>query len=392
MINKKITIGIDALAMEHKEGISTVIYLTNVVNKMAKLRPNYKFIVFLSNDNVDLFKDTSENITLIPIVERANPLIRRVCKEQLILPVKAFQQRIDLLWGAFQTIPLIYAFLRNVCVVTMYDLRFVDVVGDFSLPARLYRDAMYGLSAKFSSDIITISKFTKQRVVEHWGIDEKKVHAVYLGSAHEGRAKPDNSRIVNICRKYQIYSKFILTTANLRNKNAEGTFAAFSKLPNYLRNRYKLVVIGAPKSYKNDLNLKAGDLGIKDEVILLSHISHDDVWVLQNGASAFVFLSWYEGFGLPVLDSMKAGVPVVCSNLCSLPELIEDNYSGILVDPNNSEHVATAIERVLTDALLNENLIKAAHLKALEFSWENTAMQTITIFDNVIDRYITGKK
>ena len=184
-----------------------------------------------------------------------------------------------------------------------------------------------------------------------------------------------------IRRKYGISDSFILTGASQPHKNAERVMDAFALMEPSIRESYMVVAFGAGESYLERLSDKRQRMGLDERVILLGYVPDEDVTLLHQAASAFVSLSHYEGFGLSVLDSMAAGVPVICSNVGSHSELVEHEVNGLLVDPNDLESVTAALSNVLTDVALRQQLCAAARSSLSRFSWEITAYQTLRVLE-----------
>jgi glycosyltransferase involved in cell wall biosynthesis len=171
---------------------------------------------------------------------------------------------------------------------------------------------------------------------------------------------------------------YVLAVGTLEpRKNLERLVAAWAQLPVALRERHDLVLVGA-RGWDDSAILRAArDAGAH----LLGRVTDDDLHALYAGASAFVYPSLYEGFGLPVLEAMAAGAPVVTSSVSSLPEVAGD--AALLVDPLDTPAIAHAIERVLTDPALAEELRRSGRERARAFSWERTARETLALLEGL---------
>jgi alpha-1,3-rhamnosyl/mannosyltransferase len=131
-------------------------------------------------------------------------------------------------------------------------------------------------------------------------------------------------------------------------------------------------------------------LKLRERVVCTGYVDEEALACLYSGAAAFVYPSWYEGFGLPVLEAMACGCPVICSNTSSLPEVAGD--AAILIDPRDVEGLANALDTVLDDSALQQSLAQLGLKKAAEFSWENTALRTLEVFANVVESRAVRRK
>jgi len=164
-------------------------------------------------------------------------------------------------------------------------------------------------------------------------------------------------------------------------KNLIGMLEAYAKLPEELRSEYKLKIAGAEGWNTGEIYATYQRLQLGDRVEFLGHIEDEALRVLYNQAAAFLFPSFYEGFGIPVLEAMACGCPVITSNVSSLPEVAGE--AALLVDPHNTEEIAQAMTRLVTEPKLWAKLHRAGLERVKEFSWERTAQQTLAVLHDV---------
>ncbi len=229
---------------------------------------------------------------------------------------------------------------------------------------------------KRSRYIISISENSRRDLCEYFGAEPSRVFAVPLACGTAFRPmSPDEA--ASALSRYALEPGYILYVGNMGpHKNVSALLRAYARLRAEKRTDAKLVLCGSVKWGGEALKL-AGELGLSDSAIFLDYAPAADLPALYAGSAVFVYVSLYEGFGLPVLEAMACGRPVVTSSVSSLPEVA--GGAAVLVDPRNEEEIAGAIGKVLTDEALSRRLSEASLRRAAEFSWEKTAAATLDV-------------
>ncbi len=232
--------------------------------------------------------------------------------------------------------------------------------------------------------IITDSVNTKIDCIKHLKIPEEKIKVVPL--AADTRYKPlSNLKMVKeeLKTKYNLKIPFILYVGTLeKRKNIPTLLKAFSKIKDKHIN-HKLVIIGRKGWKYNEIFETVHKLGLKDDIIFTGYVPDEDLVKFYNASDLFVYPSLYEGFGLPPLEAMACGTPVITSNTSSLPEVVGD--AGIMVNPYEIDTLADEMHKILNDKSLQDNLRKRGLKRAKSFSWSKTASQTWKIYQDVYD-------
>ena len=188
---------------------------------------------------------------------------------------------------------------------------------------------------------------------------------------------------MNLKRRYNIDSQFILYVGNVESrKNVSLLIKSIYKLKKQ-GIKHKLVIIGARGFGFKQINELVIELKLSDEVIFTGYIPDEDLVKFYNAADLFVFPSLYEGFGLPPLEAMACGCPVIVSNTSSLPEVVGN--AGILIDPHDFDALAEEMYQILTNNDLKQNLSKKSVTRAKLFSWEKTARETWKVYEKVLE-------
>jgi glycosyltransferase involved in cell wall biosynthesis len=291
--------------------------------------------------------------------------------EQVYLPLATGRK---LLWSPNNTGPITVS--RQVC--TIHDLIPLDRPQWFTPKfVALYRWLMPRLVSNLQH-MVAISEFTKQRIIENFQVDPSKISVVPNGVDQAFQpASPE--RILQMRQELGIEDKpYVLCVSSLEpRKNLKALLQAWKCLPPQVQKEFQLVLAGAKGS-----SAVFGDAGISDPppgAIFTGYVAQDMLPVLYSGASVFAYPSLYEGFGLPPLEAMACGVPVLTSNTSSIPEVVGN--SGVLVDPEDIDSIANGLLRLMTDESLRADLSARGLQRARLLSWDRTAEQTWQILE-----------
>jgi len=358
-------------------GIST--YLETLLYCLKKVPSGYKYLI-LSKNNIDIIPDT-ENFVLEKVHFPVDNPFFRVLYENLFLDSFVRETNKTIFHSPFINL-LIFNRIKN--ILTVPDLSFFVYPENFVLPKSLYLRTISQISLKKATKIITISKNTKTDIIKYLNIPEKKIKVIYPAVRPFFHPISDTITLENIGKKYQINNKkIILYVGTLEpRKNIPVLIKSFCVLKKKFKIEHSLVLVGAKGwKYEEIFSLKE-TVGCND-IIFTGFVQEEDLPGIYNLADVFVYPSLYEGFGLPVLEAMACGTPVITSNTSSLPEVVGD--AGILVDPSNIEELTDAIFRVISNLSLKEEMRKKATEQAKKFSIEKMAKETISIYKEIFD-------
>lgn len=234
-----------------------------------------------------------------------------------------------------------------------------------------------------SAGIIAVSNYTKSDLIKNFSSSADKISVVYEGCDDNYYADSDHRYIED---KFKL-KEYILYVGQLQpRKNIINMIIAYARLPVELKQKYNLAIVGSSRDrdYMEEINKTIVFYQLALYVKILGRLSDDDVRKLYSGARALVFLSFFEGFGLPVLESLKCGAPVIVSNRASLPEVAGN--AGLLVDPEDIDAIAGAMEKIMTDDNFYGVLKKRCLIQASKFSWEKAAKETSAKYEEVLTR------
>ncbi|HNT33460.1 MAG TPA: glycosyltransferase family 1 protein [bacterium] len=264
-------------------------------------------------------------------------------------------------------------------IVTLYDLSFWTHPQCHRPINRRYCAERCCLAARRASRLIAISEATKRDILKYLHVPEERVVVTPLAAHPRFRPVEDAWCKHQVLMKYGLLTDYIFSLGSLEpRKNIATLIRAYSALPDRLRRTTHLAIAGA-KGWKNS-NLFAliEQLSLGDCVKVLGYVPDDDLPALYSSASVFVYPSLYEGFGLPALEAMACGAPVIVSNTSSLPEVV--GTAGIQIEPTDVEALTQAILRVLLQPDLSEELRRKGIEQAHRFSWQRTAELTLQAY------------
>jgi glycosyltransferase involved in cell wall biosynthesis len=304
--------------------------------------------------------------------------------EQVSFPRACSLLRLDIAHVPYFASPL---FPKTPTVVTIHDLiPLILPLYRGSVLVRLYT-RLVAIAARRADVVITDSESSKEDVIRILKIPEERVRVIYLAADEMFRPVNDEARLSFVRRKYGLPRLYLLYLGGFdQRKNVSMLIRAFALLNRgKTAKRVNLVIAGRlplkDTPFFPDPRSLVEELGIGEEVVFTGWVEEEDKPALYSGALAFVFPSLYEGFGLPPLEAMSCGVPVIASNRASLPEVVGDG--GLLFDPEDAEGLAYAIELLLSDEALRAELQRKALAQSARFSWKRCALETLAVYQEI---------
>lgn len=263
--------------------------------------------------------------------------------------------------------------------MTFHDMQQEYFPEYFSKKELKMRTGAQRASVAEATRVIAISEYTKECLVSSYDADPSKIDVIYFGHGLEYRVMNDTEEVIKTREKYFIQKPFLYyPAATWLHKNHKNLFAAVRLMIDRYRFEGDLILTGVQKRSHYELLKEIERLGISRTVKVLGYVPSAEMPHLYNLASAMVFPSFFEGFGLPLVEAMACGCPVVCSNVTSCPEVVGD--AGIVFDPYSIEDMAEKIWRLWIDEEKKQEMRSKGLERAADFSWENNAMKTVEVY------------
>lgn len=259
--------------------------------------------------------------------------------------------------------------VRSIPVI--HDLNFLQYPDFIPGPVRAYYKYYFPRFVGKANRIATVSSFSRQDIAAKFGYDRKKIDVVYNG-ATDGFKPLDTLSRENVRRKFSRDCPYFLNIGLIHpRKNTGNLITAFGEFKRSVSCDTKLLIVGSRKWWTRDMQCALDNSGCKDEILFTGRVNDEDLQKITASALALVYVSYFEGFGIPVLEAMHCETPVIASEVTSLPEVGGD--AVLYVDPSSVESIKNAMVSVYHDGGLREDLINKARLQREKFSWEKTA-------------------
>jgi glycosyltransferase involved in cell wall biosynthesis len=368
-------IAIDARKL-HDFGIGT--YIRNVLRGLAALDGESDYVVLCRPPDVEALGHLGANFR--PVAELARPYS---IGEQIRIPLSLVRERAHLFHEPHYVLP---SATRCRSVVTIHDC--IHLMFPQYLPgamAHWYARAMMWSAVNRSDRILTVSEASKRDIMRFFDIPPEKIAVIYNAIDERFLAPPDLERMDLIRQRYQLDYPFLLYVGNIKpHKNVERLIDAFGVVRARGHDDLRLVVIGDEVSKYPALRQAVHRHRLDKYVRFLGFQPYETLAGFYRLARAFVFPSLYEGFGLPPLEAMACGTPVVTSNVSSLPEIA--GRAALLIDPYDRLSIADAIDRVVSDESLRVDLVRRGLARARDFSWSQSVAAIHDIYMDVLER------
>jgi glycosyltransferase involved in cell wall biosynthesis len=363
-------IAINTLPMKRKlHGVGN--YIKNLVRCLSHLDSANEYLIIASRENLSHLGNLPESfqIQLAP----SSP-VQRIFWEQTVLPAKLKRHGIDLYHGPAFIVPLLKTCLQ---LVTIHDASFSLTPERHSFQRRAFYRVIVPTIMQSSDGIIAVSRSAKSDLLDVARVPAEKISVIPLGVDSHFQPVHEAHCLEYVRQKYSLPRDFILYVGMIEpRKNLETLVDAY--LANSLASRFDLVLAGALGWNYSSLLQKIQASGVADRIRLPGYIPDSDLPALYTAAAAFAYPSFYEGFGLPVLEAMACGTPVVTSSISSLPEVA--GTAALLTDPHDSGALASALETILTNPNLRCELSARGLQRARSFTWEETARKTLALY------------
>lgn len=351
-------------------------YAVNLIEALAQIDNANTYTLYVTTDEArKRFHNRWPNFKVRSTLPHT-PLIRI----PLTLSAELRKNPVDVLHVQFTSPP----FCPCPVVVSIHDLSFEHLPETFKRRSRTQLKLTVRHSARRAARILSLSEHGRRDLIETYGISPDHIDVIPLAAPDHFCPVTDNRELQRVRHNYGIDGEYILAVGSIQpRKNLGRLIKAFAslradgsadKLP-------KLVLVGKPAWLYDETLRTLDQTGVKEAVILTGYVPEADLPALYSGALCFAYPSYFEGFGLPPLEAMKCGAPVIVGNRTSLPEVVGD--AALQVDPFDVDAIAAALKRLLHDEQLRSELSRKGRERARAFSWRETAAQTLKVYEQV---------
>jgi glycosyltransferase involved in cell wall biosynthesis len=356
-------------------GIGNV--LIHTVNAISKETPSAQLIIVTNYDNAELIEKLDANILVRSIPISRNNTFLNLLFNIFIFPWIAFFKKIDIVYiSNFMMILLKF----KPTIVVIHDMIEFKVKKKFSRVRTAYRKVAVPSMARQATHIITVSNNSKNDLINILNVNPAKISVVYNGipKVKNITRDPINKSIVQSCvDPYLLY----IGTVDYPGKNIHAAISAFAKYKMLGGAKWKFVLAGGPgHGFDVIMNMISTNV-YKNDITYLGYVSDLERDYLYRHASTFIYLSYYEGFGLPILEAMSHGTPVITSNRSCLPEIAGE--AALIVDPDDIDTIAKELQNLSESQKLRMEYIRKGKIRAKDFCWINAGQKTLSIFQNI---------
>ena len=365
-------VAIDARKL-HDFGIGT--YIRNLLRHLARIDHDTEFVLLCTEADLGVAAQLGPNFRSV-----LEPAPNYSVREQIHVPWVLRRERPDLFHAPHYVLP---AAIHCNSVVTIHDC--IHLMFPQYLPNRMayaYARAQMWTAAHRSDCILTVSDASKRDILHLFNIPPEKIVVVYNAIDAHFSVTPPPDAVARVRERYQLDHRFLLYVGNIKpHKNLVRLIEAFSELRTGDLEDLKLLIIGDEISKLPAWRLAVHRHTLHKHVRFLGYVPDDQLAVLYRLAAVFVFPSLYEGFGLPPLEAMASGTPVVVSNVSSLPEVVGD--AAVLVDPHDIDSIVDGLRCVLTNPARAEDMRRKGLERSREFSWERSVARTLEVYKRI---------
>lgn len=351
-------------------------YAVNLIEALAEIDPINSYTLYVTQrEAVDRFRGRWPNFEVVRTLPHS-PIVRI----PITLSAELRRNPVDVLHVQFTAPPL----LPCPVVVSIHDLSFEHLPQTFKRRSRMQLRLTVRRSARKAAHILSLSESVRQDIIKTYGIAPERVTAIPLAAPTHFTKICEEKELQRVRNTYGIANEYILSVGSIQpRKNLKRLVRAYAHLHRERPGvKLPVLVLVGKKAWLYGETLRSIEQsGVADQILLTDYVSETDLPALYSGALCFAYPSYFEGFGLPPLEAMKCGTPVIVGNTTSLPEVVGD--AGLLVDPFDEGEIAAALARLIDNPDLREKLSVKGLERAGKFSWHDTAGRTLKIYEQV---------
>ncbi len=377
-------IGIEGQRLYRKKKHGMDMVALELIRNLQKIDSENEYFVFVAPDEDNTCIPKTNNFKIVELDGGSYPKW-----EQLALPKAAKAEGCDLLHCTSNTAPV----KTNIpLVVTLHDIIYMEsnylkILTGSATPyqkfGNVYRKVVVPRVVKNSKKIITVSHFEKNRIGEFFGMkNDNRLAAVYNGVSEHFEVVSDKAELKRVKEKYHLPDNYFFFLGNTDpKKNTKGTLKAFSDFIKQTKSDYKLVMLDYDRAELDKILTEIGDKALINRIVLTGYVINTDLPAIYGQCKVFLYPSLRESFGIPMLEAMACGVPVITSNTSSMPEVAGD--AAKIIDPFKPEEITEALITLVDNNELRDNLVAKGLERARKFSWKAMAESVLEIYNEI---------
>lgn len=344
-------------------------YARKIMQELSVIDSRNDYYLFVTREGKENFNITTPNFHFIYADFNPNYLLFRIFWEQIIFPFKLVNLKPDIIFTPSVAIPFFY---KGRFFTTVHDLAYKKSINKYPWIRKIYLKLITTIAVKKSIIIFTVSNFSKKEIENEFPMKNKRVLITYNGVDEIFFKEYPSVDLLNIKSKYNLPENFILYVGVIEpSKNLDKLFIAFSELLKKYDLKYNIVLTSGIGWNQQDLIKLMDDLNIKDKIIFLPYIPETELPLIYKASKMLAYLSNYEGFGIPVLEALAVGIPVITSKSEAILEF--SGQSVISVNPENIEDIVEGIYKIVTNLDYVNTLSLKGKSEAQKFMWANSA-------------------
>lgn len=376
-------IGIEGQRLFRKKKHGMDMVALELIKNLQKIDHKNEYVVFVKPDFDDTCIPSAPNFKVVQLESKWG----YPGWEQLALPKAAYKEGCDVLHCTSNTGPL---FSKVPLVTTLHDIIYLESISVFKKEGtwyqklgNMYRRYFVPPVIKKSKKVITVSNYEKERINNHFGFNDDRLTAIYNGVGSHFKKLTDQDSLRDIKDTYALPDNFFFFLGNTDpKKNTKGVLKAFSDFNKVYPNQYKLVMLDYDERELQKLLASIDSEEIRPLIHLTGYVPNTDLPAIINQCTIFLYPSLRESFGIPILEGMACGVPVITSTTSSMPEVAGED-TALMVDPFNTLEITNAMKTLVEDKILAQVLAEKGIKRARHFSWETMAKNVLELYEDV---------
>jgi glycosyltransferase involved in cell wall biosynthesis len=375
------TIGIEAQRIFRKKKHGMDIVALQLIRALQQIDTQNQYKIFVKEDEDDKVISETDNFKIIRLPSAPYPYW-----EQVLLKDAVKDHRIELLHCTSNTGPLN---VKTRMITTVHDIIYLEKLNFtkgtwYQILGNLYRRWNVPGVVRKSSKIITVSDYERDRIISHFKLTDEMVQTVYNGVGDHFRRKPDDATLQRIKSKYALPDRYVFFLGNTDpKKNVIGVMRALSVLRKRNQLSFTLLMLDIDRDYLRKIADEIGDREVLEHISFSGYVPNDELPAIYTMAELFLYPSLRESFGIPILEAMACGVPVITSTTSSMPEVSAG--AALLIDPTQPEAIADAILHAINNKEVRESLVMKGFERSQHFTWKNNALKTLSLYQSVLN-------